>query len=87
MKTVVLFRENSEQRLPVEAFVRDYEKLVGLSVEKVELDSLQGSELAKLYGVDAYPAVLVTRADGSIQDMWQGMNLPPVEVVEHAARA
>lgn len=87
MKTVVLYRENSEQRTPVEAFIRDYEKATGLGIERVELDSIRGAELAQLYGVDAYPAILVTRTDGSLYQMWQGMQLPPVEEVEHAARA
>jgi hypothetical protein len=85
MKTVVLYREKSEQARAVEAFLRDYESLTRLRVEKVEIDSRAGSEMAKLYGVTDYPAVLVTRVDGQLIQMWQGMQLPPIEEVQHAA--
>lgn len=87
MKTLVLYREKSEQATPVAAFIRDFERQTGMKVKKVELDSLEGSKLAELYAIDVYPAVLVTREDSELQNLWQGMQLPPVSEVEHAARA
>ncbi len=87
MKTVVLYREKSEQARPVEAFIRDFERNTGMKVKKLELDSLEGSKTAELYGIEVYPAILVTREDKELQNMWQGMQLPPVSEVEHAARA
>lgn len=85
MKTVVLYREKSEQHQPVDAFVHDCEALHGMKIERVELDSREGAALVQLYGVTDYPAVLVTRADGQLVEMWQGMQLPAVQEVQRAA--
>lgn len=83
----MLYRAKSEQGTPVEAFLKDYKWHTGLEIETVELDSPAGSALAKLHDIVDYPAVLVLREDSSPVQVWQGMQLPPIQEVEHAARA
>ena len=86
MKTVVLYRSRSEHARAVEAFVSDFERETRLTVQRQELDSKEGAETARLYDVIEYPAVLVTREDGSLVRVWAGANLPPVPEVAHEAR-
>lgn len=82
----MLYRENSDHATAVESFLRDATKR-NLEIEKVELDSREGAEKAKLYSIDQYPALVVTQNDGSVQQIWQGPQLAVISEVEYALSA
>lgn len=42
----------------------------------INVDGRDGSSLARLYDVMAYPAILVTRDGGELVASWQGTDLP-----------
>jgi hypothetical protein len=52
----------------------------GVQMESVDADSIQGSQLAEVYGVMDYPAVVVVTEDGAVRGFWQG-NLPSAEEI------
>ncbi len=79
MRVVVLYHPKSEHGGAVEDYERDYKLLHRDEKKKLELISLEtreGADLAKLYDVVQYPAVLVVAKDGSLQRLWQGGELP-----------
>lgn len=43
-----------------------------------DLDSAAGSEMARLYGVMEYPAVIALKDDGQMQQMWSGIERLPL---------
>lgn len=76
MKVVVLYRSKSEHGTPVEEYAREFERRSSRKLQLIEVDSVEGTELAKLYDVVQYPTILATSDDGKLQNMWQGEPLP-----------
>lgn len=76
MKVAILYRPNSEYARSVETYARDFERQRGKSLELVSLDSVQGADMARLYDITNYPAVLALRDNGEMLNIWQGEQLP-----------
>jgi hypothetical protein len=70
MKVVILYRPNSEQSSSVEAYVREFTRQTGRSIEMVNVDSVQGLEMAKLHDIMMFPAIIVLRDNGSFVQSW-----------------
>lgn len=87
MKITVLYHPNSEYRMGVEDFVRDFKSRYSeADIEVLDVDSVDGSALAKLYDIVQYPAILVTDESGHLQQYWQGSDLPPIDEVAAYSR-
>jgi hypothetical protein len=76
MKVVVLYRSKSEHGTPVEEYVREFKRRTSRELKMIDVDGKEGWNLAELYGVTQYPAILATTEDGKLQNMWQGEPLP-----------
>ncbi len=73
----MLYRPGSDKAGLAEDYVKEYERLYpGKKIELVSLNTVQGAEMAKLYGITNNPAILVTTSDGSFLQMWQSEHLP-----------
>jgi hypothetical protein len=82
MRTVILYHPNAEFAGLVQDFKREFEQRhPDKKIELVTLDSIEGSEMAKLYDVVRYPAILVAADDGSLQKMWQDQPFPLMDEV------
>lgn len=81
MKVLVLYRSKSEHGTAVEEYVREFERRTSRKLELLEIDTIEGEALAKLYDITRYPAVVTTSDDGKLQRMWLGENLPLVNEV------
>lgn len=89
MKTLVLYRPNSEYARSVDEFVREFQVRSGGGkvLEVVNIDSREGAQIAELYGIMQYPAILVLQSDGFMQKSWEGGTLPLIEEVMGYTRA
>lgn len=77
MKVLALYRPNSEHGRLVEEFIRDYQRAGhNGTIEALNIDTREGSAMASLYDVMQYPAIMVTRQDGSVIRSWVGETLP-----------
>lgn len=83
MRTIMLYRPNSEHARLVADYLRDFESQTGKILPQMDVDSKEGTELCQLYEIMAYPAILVTDNDGRVQRIWQGENLPLVGEVSY----
>lgn len=81
MKLTVLYRPQSEFARIVEEFVRDFERTRHQSVKLVSLDTREGADMARLYDVVQYPAIMATQDDGRLLKVWQGETLPLMDEV------
>lgn len=83
MKVNVLYRPDSEHRSMVEEFARNFQSRTGgiYPIELLNADSREGSDLAKLYDVMQYPAILVIDQGGALQQLWEGDSLPLINEV------
>jgi hypothetical protein len=76
MKAVFLYRPNSEFARIVEEYARDFEKERGKVIELKSLDTVEGTDLAQLYDIMEFPALLAIRDDGQLSKVWQGTQFP-----------
>jgi hypothetical protein len=83
MKTVILYRPNSDHARRVEEFIHEYNRgYTNVRLETLNIDSREGAALASLYDIMNYPAIMVLRDDGSPSMIWQGDQLPLMDEVE-----
>ncbi len=78
-----MYHPNAEFAGMAEDFARDYHRKFSdrPEVELVSLEVVEGSELAKLYDVVRYPAMLVISEDGRLQKLWQDRPFPLLDEV------
>lgn len=81
MRLVILYRPNSEFARMVEEYARDFEKNRGHSLELISLETVEGANIAKLYDIVRYPALLAMRDDGQLLKNWEGDGLPLMDEV------
>jgi siroheme synthase (precorrin-2 oxidase/ferrochelatase) len=82
MRTVILYHPEAEFAGLVQDFKREFEQRhQDRKVDLVSLDTTEGSEMAKLYDVVRYPAILVIASDGQLQKLWQDRPFPLMDQV------
>lgn len=84
MKALVLYHPDSDHARSVLTFKGDLERLSTSTLELVSLETKEGAEKAKVYGITRYPAILVTTESGEMLKFWEGEVLPTInEVVSY----
>ncbi len=77
MRVIALFRPKSEHSRRIEEYITEFERFhPGMTIEVQNVDSIEGTATAQLYGVMEYPAILALANDGQMQQQWQGDGLP-----------
>jgi hypothetical protein len=88
MRVVILYHPNQEFAGLAEDFKRDFEaRHKDREIELVSLETIEGAEMAKLYDVVRYPAILAVADDGQLQKLWQDRPLPLIDEVSAYAQA
>lgn len=81
MRLCFLYHPASEHRLQVEEYAREFRRIHPSDIELISVDTRQGAELAQVYDVVQYPALLAIKDDGSLVQYWQGDTLPLMDEV------
>ena len=76
MKTLILYHPNSQHARSVEEFAHDYQRFGHGPINLISLEDRQGSDMARLYDIVSYPAVIALRDTGEVLASWQGEQLP-----------
>jgi hypothetical protein len=76
MRTLILYHPQSDHIGLVQDYVQNYIRFKGRAIELVSLETKEGDDLAKLYDVTSYPAILVIGPDGQLIHLWQNGLLP-----------
>jgi len=76
MNLVMLYRPNSEFSRTVESYVHEFEQTKKHKIELMSLDTREGADIAKVYDIVQYPALLARRESGELLKDWQGPYLP-----------
>jgi L-rhamnose mutarotase len=88
MRVVFLYRSGTEQEGKVLDYVREYKmRHPDIEPELMDLQTIQGAELAKLYSIYSYPAILAISRDGSLMQLWQDERLPLMQDLDAYAYA
>lgn len=73
----MLYHPVGEHAGAAETYARDYQQASPQNkIELTSVDRREGADLAALYGINEYPALLVLAQDGSLLRLWQGNSLP-----------
>jgi hypothetical protein len=83
MKTVLLYRPNSEHERQALDYMRDFTAQTGKHLQTMDPDSPSGTDLCKMYDILQFPAILVTDDDGAMQNLWTAGNLPTFSEVSY----
>lgn len=76
MKMVILYHPQSEHGRKVEEFAHDFERVHRVEPELLSLETKEGADKARAYGVVRYPTIIVSRDDGAHMKQWEGVPLP-----------
>lgn len=69
-------------------YVREYKmRHPDIEPELISLETRPGAEMAKLYGIYSYPAILAISRDGSLMQLWQDDQLPLMQDLDAYAYA
>lgn len=86
MYVKILYHPFSEHDRAVEEFKHEFTKRTAKEVELVSLETREGANLASLYEIITYPAVLACKDDGQLLKLWQNDKLPLINEVSYYAR-
>ncbi|HEX8390006.1 MAG TPA: hypothetical protein VF597_01145 [Candidatus Saccharimonadales bacterium] len=86
MRTVAIYREQSEVATATETFMRDFERQTGHTIEVIDPDSRDGAELCRTYDIVEYPSLVVLDDNGVMQQLWRGLPMPLISEVSFYAR-
>jgi len=70
MKVLMFTKSNQPDKLGFSRLIEALEK-VRISPEILDPDTLKGADLAKLYDLVEFPAVVITSYQGSLVQRWQ----------------
>lgn len=87
MRLCFLYHPVSEHRRQVEDYARDFARRHGQAPELISLDTKAGAEMAKLYDIVQYPALLVIDDNAGLSKYWQGDMMPLMDEVAGYLRA
>lgn len=83
MRVVVLYHQNNEHTGAVEDYIKDFHaQHPEHEIEPVSLETRDGADMARLYGVVRYPAILALGSDGGLMQLWQDEHLPLINEVD-----
>lgn len=76
MKVSILYHPHSEFSRKVEEYAHDFKRFNNKEIELLSLETREGADMARMYDIVRYPAIIATRDDGQLMKEWQGENLP-----------
>lgn len=83
MKTVIVYKEETDYARQVTDFLREFERQTGHTLETVNPDTAEGSAFCDTYDIVEYPTMIALADDGSMQNTWVGLPLPTISEVSY----
>jgi hypothetical protein len=83
MKTVIVYKEETDYARQVTDFLREFERQTGHTLETVNPDTVEGSVFCNTYDIMEYPTMIALADDGSMQNTWVGLPLPTISEVSY----
>jgi hypothetical protein len=83
MKTLLFYRPNSEHATAVEDYLREFAHRTGKELPTMDVDSVEGVDLCRLYTIVRYPAIIAIDTQGRELHRWEGDMLPQISEVSY----
>lgn len=83
MKTLVVYKVESDHARDVMTFLADFKRQTGRELEAVDPETREGASFCRTYDVVEYPTVVALDDTGVLQNMWRGLPLPTISEVSY----
>lgn len=83
MKTVIVYKDESDHAREVIDYLRDFKRQTGHDLETINPDTRDGSSFCRIYDIVEYPSVVALSDDGALQNLWRGSPLPTISEVSY----
>lgn len=77
MKTLMIYRKNSEHESRSIEYARDFERQTGHKLELIEADSQEGAAMCRDYEILDLPTIVSKKDDGQLSQIWVGASSLP----------
>jgi hypothetical protein len=84
MRTIILYRQDSDTYPAVRTFLADFARLhPDKKIEELSPDEGEGQDLMRIYGIAELPTVLSLNFDLSLNNSWRGADALNVDEVAY----
>jgi hypothetical protein len=83
MKTIVIYKEQTDYAREVTDYLRDFTRQTGHELETMNPDTPDGADFCRTYDIVEYPTIVALSDDGALQNMWRGRPLPTISEVSY----
>lgn len=83
MRTVVVYKLESDHAREVLDYLRDFQRQTGHELEEINPESPDGAHFCRTYDIVEYPTVVALSDGGQLQNMWRGRPLPTISEVSY----
>lgn len=88
MKIKFLYNPNSDHARLVDDYAREFGfRYPDFTIQMLSTETRDGADLAELYDIVQYPAVMVVDNDSRVAKVWQGSQLPVMDEIAYYAMA
>lgn len=85
MKTVIVYKEQTDYARTVTDYLRDFKRQTGHDLETLDPDTADGATFCRTYDIVEYPSIIALSDDGVMQNLWRGLPLPTISEVSYYA--
>ena len=83
MKTIVVYKEETDYAREVIDYLRDFKRQTGHDLETMNPDTPDGADFCRTYDIVEYPSIVALSDDGVLQNLWRGTPLPTISEVSY----
>lgn len=83
MKTVVVYKENTDYARQVIDYLHDFKQQTGRELETLDPETLEGEQFCRAYDIVQYPTVIAISDDSIMQNVWNGLPLPTISELSY----
>lgn len=83
MKTVVVYKEETDYARTVVDYLRDFKRQTGHDLEIIDPETPEGADFCRAYDIVEYPSVVAISDNGNLQNLWRGLPLPTISEVSY----
>lgn len=83
MRTVVIYKENTDYARAVTDYLRDFRMQTGRDIESMDPESPDGISFCGAYDILEFPTIVALSDDGQMQNQWRGLPLPTISEVSY----
>lgn len=76
MRVFCLFRPNTDTERSVIELTAEMKRRYNQELECISVDTKEGAQLARVYDILQFPAVVATDSNGAVQKTWDDGSLP-----------